>query len=94
MRGIYPPIEPYDGGLLEVGDAQLVWWEVPIPVCDIGPRPTGAPGRTRTCHSCLATGPTRAPRTGHAAWLEDGVLLRDASLLTGIPGALVTGGWT
>ncbi|WP_328392051.1 prolyl aminopeptidase [Nocardia sp. NBC_00416] len=27
MRPLYPPIEPYDQGLLEVGDGQAVYWE-------------------------------------------------------------------
>ncbi|ORI17016.1 prolyl aminopeptidase [Rhodococcus sp. 1163] len=28
MRELYPPIEPFDGGLLDVGDAQHIYWEV------------------------------------------------------------------
>ncbi|MEO7124035.1 MAG: prolyl aminopeptidase [Lacisediminihabitans sp.] len=28
MRGLYPEIEPYDSGMLDVGDAQLVYWEI------------------------------------------------------------------
>jgi proline iminopeptidase len=28
MVGLYPDIEPYDDGLLEVGDGNLVYWEV------------------------------------------------------------------
>ncbi|MFI5716407.1 prolyl aminopeptidase [Nocardia sp. NPDC051750] len=27
MRPLYPPIEPYDHGLLEVGDGQSIYWE-------------------------------------------------------------------
>jgi proline iminopeptidase len=27
MRALYPPIEPYDSGLLEVGDGQRIYWE-------------------------------------------------------------------
>jgi proline iminopeptidase len=27
MRGLYPEIEPYDTGMLEVGDGQQVYWE-------------------------------------------------------------------
>ncbi|MGI5220476.1 prolyl aminopeptidase [Nocardia sp. CA-290969] len=27
MRGLYPPIEPYDRGMLEVGDGQAIYWE-------------------------------------------------------------------
>ncbi|WP_210507734.1 prolyl aminopeptidase [Naasia sp. SYSU D00057] len=27
MRTLYPPIEPYDSGLLDVGDGQRVYWE-------------------------------------------------------------------
>lgn len=27
MRTLYPPIEPYDRGLLEVGDGQAIYWE-------------------------------------------------------------------
>lgn len=27
MRTLYPPIEPYDRGMLEVGDGQAVYWE-------------------------------------------------------------------
>ncbi|MCC2278757.1 prolyl aminopeptidase [Streptomyces sp. ET3-23] len=28
MAGLYPPIEPYDSGMLDVGDGNLVYWEV------------------------------------------------------------------
>ena len=28
MAGLYPEIEPYDGGLLDVGDGNQVYWEV------------------------------------------------------------------
>jgi proline iminopeptidase len=28
VRTLYPPIEPYDSGLLEVGDGQQIYWEV------------------------------------------------------------------
>jgi proline iminopeptidase len=28
MAGYYPPIEPYDQGMLDVGDGNLVYWEV------------------------------------------------------------------
>jgi proline iminopeptidase len=28
MAGLYPEIEPYDAGMLEVGDGNLVYWEV------------------------------------------------------------------
>ncbi|MCZ4078869.1 prolyl aminopeptidase [Rhodococcus sp. H36-A4] len=28
LRELYPPIEPFDGGLLDVGDAQHIYWEV------------------------------------------------------------------
>ena len=28
MAGPYPPIEPYDSGMLDVGDGNLVYWEV------------------------------------------------------------------
>ena len=28
MRGFYPEIEPYDSGLLDVGDGQQLYWEV------------------------------------------------------------------
>jgi proline iminopeptidase len=27
MTELYPPIEPYDQGLLDVGDGNLVYWE-------------------------------------------------------------------
>ena len=27
MTDLYPPIEPYDHGLLDVGDGNLVYWE-------------------------------------------------------------------
>lgn len=27
MRTLYPPIEPYDRGMLEVGDGQAIYWE-------------------------------------------------------------------
>ncbi|HSA49825.1 MAG TPA: prolyl aminopeptidase [Yinghuangia sp.] len=28
MRELYPPVEPYDTGLLDVGDGQFVYWEI------------------------------------------------------------------
>jgi len=28
MRNLYPPIEPYDSGLLDVGDGNQIYWEV------------------------------------------------------------------
>ena len=28
MAALYPPIEPYDGGLLDVGDGHRIYWEV------------------------------------------------------------------
>ncbi|MER6942796.1 prolyl aminopeptidase [Nonomuraea sp. NPDC000554] len=28
MRSLYPPIEPYDSGLLDVGDGNQIYWEV------------------------------------------------------------------
>ena len=28
MAELYPPIEPYDHGMLDVGDGNLVYWEV------------------------------------------------------------------
>jgi proline iminopeptidase len=28
LRGLYPPIEPYDSGMLEVGDGHSVYWEM------------------------------------------------------------------
>lgn len=28
LRSLYPPIEPYDSGLLEVGDGNRIYWEV------------------------------------------------------------------
>jgi proline iminopeptidase len=27
MRSLYPPVEPYDSGLLDVGDGQQIYWE-------------------------------------------------------------------
>ena len=27
-RDLYPPVEPYDHGLLDVGDGHRVYWEV------------------------------------------------------------------
>ncbi|BDZ45217.1 hypothetical protein GCM10025866_11260 [Naasia aerilata] len=27
MRTLYPPVEPYDSGWLDVGDGQQVYWE-------------------------------------------------------------------
>ena len=27
IRVLYPPIEPYRSGLLDVGDGQQIWWE-------------------------------------------------------------------
>jgi hypothetical protein len=27
MTELYPPVEPYDRGLLDVGDGNLVYWE-------------------------------------------------------------------
>src|SRR5947208_11092493 len=28
LRGLYPPIEPYEAGLLDVGDGHRVYWEL------------------------------------------------------------------
>ena len=28
LRGLYPPIEPYDSGMLDVGDGHRVYWEL------------------------------------------------------------------
>ena len=36
MRTLYPPIEPYDSGMLEVGDGDRVYWE-------LSGNPTGKP---------------------------------------------------
>ena len=36
MKGLYPPIEPYDHGLLDVGDGHSIYWEL----CG---NPTGKP---------------------------------------------------
>lgn len=44
---LYPPIEPYDKGM-----------NIPTPECARRPRPTGAPGRTRSCRARRT-----APRT-------------------------------
>ena len=51
MRTLYPPIEPYDSGLLDVGDGQRIYWE-------------GAATRTasRRC-SCTAGPAAAAPPT-------------------------------
>ena len=28
MRTLYPPIEPYDSGMLDVGDGNRIYWEL------------------------------------------------------------------
>jgi hypothetical protein len=28
MRTLYPPIEPYDSGMLDVGDGHRIYWEL------------------------------------------------------------------
>jgi len=54
MTAPYPPIEPYDSGLLDVGDGNLVYWEVsgnpdgrPALVVHGGPGSGCAPGMRR-----------------------------------------------
>ena len=62
MAGPYPPIEPYDSGMLDVGDGNLVYWEVcgnpvgkpalvvhggPGSGCSTGPRRRFDPDRYR-----------------------------------------------
>ena len=54
MRDRYPPIEPYDGGLLDVGDGHRVWWETsgnpdgrPALVIHGGPGSGAGPGLRR-----------------------------------------------
>ncbi len=46
MAELYPPIEPYEAGMLDVGDENLVYWEAcgnpdgkPALVVHGGPRP-------------------------------------------------------
>src|SRR5205809_918747 len=51
MTGLYPPIEPYDAGHLDVGDGNLVYWEtcgnpdgIPAVALHGGPGTGCAPG--------------------------------------------------
>ena len=43
MPELYPPIEPYDHGMLDVGDGNLVYWEEGALLRDAG-RLAGVPG--------------------------------------------------
>jgi proline iminopeptidase len=86
MTRRYPPIEPYDQGMLDTGDGNLVYWEA----CG---NPDGKPNQytnhppahllafVRICTHYFANG----------AWLDEGALLRDAGRLAGIPGVLIHG---
>ena len=54
MEAPFPPVEPFDHGLLDVGDGQLVYWEVsgnpdgkPALVLHGGPGSGSTPGRRR-----------------------------------------------
>ena len=54
MAGPYPLVEPYDAGLLEVGDGQSIYWEVsgnpdgmPAVALHGGPGAGSSPGRRR-----------------------------------------------
>jgi proline iminopeptidase len=54
MTGPYPPIEPYDHGMLDVGDGQSLYWETcgnpagkPAVVLHGGPGSGCTPGRRR-----------------------------------------------
>ncbi|HZE30539.1 MAG TPA: prolyl aminopeptidase [Actinoallomurus sp.] len=54
MRTLYPPIEPYDSGFLDVGDGDRVYWEVcgnpagkPVVMVHGGPGAGCSPGHRR-----------------------------------------------
>jgi proline iminopeptidase len=51
----FPPIEPYDAGMLDVGDGQRIYWEVsgnpdgkPAVALHGGPGSGSTPGRSRS----------------------------------------------
>ncbi|MDQ1608212.1 MAG: proline iminopeptidase, partial [Microbacteriaceae bacterium] len=55
MRTYYPEIEPYDSGLLDVGDGQQIYWETsgnpegkPVVVLHGGPGGGSNPNQRRT----------------------------------------------
>ena len=85
----FPEIEPFEQGMLEVGDGQRVYWEVsgnpdgrPALAVHGGPGSGSAPGRRRL----FDPGAYLIIQFDHHAWLADGQLLRDAGRLAGLPG--------
>jgi hypothetical protein len=84
----FPAIEPYDAGMLDVGDGQRVYWEIsgnpagkPAAALHGGPGGGSSPGRRRLFDHYFA----------HAAWLEGGELLRGVPRLAGIRCVLIHG---
>ena len=57
MAGRYPEIEPYEHGMLGVGDGHLVYWEA-----------CGNPRGIRTPVTRAATSPATPPRTCWRTW--------------------------
>jgi proline iminopeptidase len=56
MTELYPPIEPYDQGLLDVGDGNLVYWETcGNPEGEPAVMVHGAPGQVRQPLSLSST---------------------------------------
>ena len=80
MAELYPPIEPYDHGMLDVGDGNLVYWEVcgnpdgkPALVVHGGPglglrarRTAGTSTRSATGSSCSTSAAAGAARRTRA----------------------------
>jgi proline iminopeptidase len=108
MAAPYPPIEPYDRGMLDTGDGDLVaayarlmedpdrrvrakaavdWatWEDAV----VSLEPTGRPNpySDRPPTALLAFVRICAHYFAHGAWLEEGVLLRDAERLAASRGS-------
>lgn len=77
----YPPVEPCDHGILDVGDGNLVYWETcgkPAVMVHGGPGQGCSPRITSHYYS-------------HAGWLEDNAVIRDAGRRAGISGVLIHG---
>jgi proline iminopeptidase len=91
-QSLYPEIEPYDHGLLDVGDGHRMYWANTTHhlIADTRPDQPRNPRYEdpvfRLCFARLVTHYWR-----HAAWLEEGALLRGVERLAGVPGVLVHG---
>ncbi|MES1254130.1 MAG: hypothetical protein ABUS56_00865 [Acidobacteriota bacterium] len=96
---LYPPIEPHDHGMLSVGDGNFIAWEVsgapagkPAVLLHGGPGQGCAPNMRRGFDDdILAFVRICTHYLHHAAWLEEGALIRDAGRLAGVPGVLIHG---